>query len=122
MSVLDGATGKVVDVLKEADNALEIIHREGVLYIVCGDLDIAKVRKLRSASPPPTNKRLVAIKADTGEVLWEKDGKYTRELMPLTLASSEGRIFFQNANEIVCLKASDGTEEWRAVRPIQKAR
>ncbi len=122
VSVLDGATGKLVNTFKKTDDALEIIHQDGVLYVACGDVDIAKVKKLRSASPPPTNKRLVAIKADTGKVLWENDGKDTRELMPLTLAFSNGRVFFQNPDEIVCLKASDGKEEWRVPRPIQKVR
>jgi len=122
VSVLDGATGETVGELKGTDDALEIIHQDSVLYVVCGDMDIAKVRKLRSASPAPTNKRLVAIEADTGKVLWDKDGKLTEELMPLTLAISGGQVFFQNTDEIICLKASNGQEQWRVARPIQKAR
>lgn len=122
ISVLDGATGKLIDKFEKTDDALEIIHKDGVLYVVCGDVDIAEVRKRRAASPPPVNKRLLAVKADTGEVLWKKAGKVTRELMPLTLAVSDGRIFFQNTDAVVCLNATDGEEVWHAPRPIQKIR
>jgi outer membrane protein assembly factor BamB len=122
ISVLDGATGKLIKTFRKTDDALEIIHHNGVLYVVCGDVDIAEVKKRRSASPPPINKRLLAVRADTGKVLWERDSKDTQELMPLTLAFSDGRLFYQNTDEIMCLGASDGQEQWRTSRPIQKVR
>jgi len=122
ISVLDGATGKLVDRFNKTNDALEIIHHDGMLYVVCGDVDIAEVKKRRTASPPPANKRLLAVRTDTGRVLWERDSKDTQELMPLTLAFSDGRVFYQNTDEIVCLKASDGEEIWRTPRPIQKKR
>jgi len=64
----------------------------------------------------------MALEAGTGAKLWEKADSVTDELMSLTLAVAEGRVFFQNPDEVVCLDARTGGEHWRVSRPVVKKR
>ena len=69
----------------------------------------------RETQPPKT---IMAIHVDTGGVLWTQSD----EVIPTTLAASEDRVFFQNADEIVCLDARSGQNLWRADRPTSRSR
>jgi outer membrane protein assembly factor BamB len=53
---------------------------------------------------------VTAVNARTAERLWETAGK----IQPLSLAAQNGRVFYQDGQEVVCLSASDGGELWRA--------
>ncbi|MHC4629091.1 MAG: outer membrane protein assembly factor BamB family protein, partial [Planctomycetota bacterium] len=70
----------------------------------------------------PPAKRIVVLDAETAEVLWSKSDAETTELMPMTLAVSRGRVFFQNADEIFCLDAKSGDHLWRAERSTSRSR
>ncbi len=125
LTALDAATGRTVKTYQGTDGTLEIVCRDGVLFLVAGDegreepeADAATDAWRRGVTPPPRNKRLLAIEADTGELLWKKAGPQTAEVMPTTLAVSGGRVFFQNADAVVCLDAKTGEPIWRADRPI----
>ncbi len=122
LTVLDAATGELIKTYKGTDDTLEIIYKGGILYLVKGKMDIAEVIKRRSTSPPPRQKHLLALEADTGNILWELSNSDTEELMPLTLAVAEGRVFFQNPDNVVCLDAKTGGVQWRTSRPIVKQR
>jgi SAM-dependent methyltransferase len=73
-------------------------------------------------TPPAHQKQLVAVHADTGQVLWKNAQPYVHTLMPSTLAVADGRAVFQNAEAIVCLDAATGEAQWRSPRPIQRRR
>ncbi len=125
VSVLDAASGKTVKTYEGTEGTTEIIYHEGVLFLVLGDVDAeeaAKTARRRGASPPPRNKRIIVIQADTGDILWKKSYADTAELMPTTLATSGGRVFFQNTVELFCLDAKTGKELWRAARPVNTKR
>ena len=64
----------------------------------------------------------MAVDAATGRVLWRKSDADTRELMPTTLAVGKDRVFFQNADHILCLDAQSGDEVWRTGRPVSRRR
>jgi len=126
VSALDAASGEIVKTYGGTEGTDEIVCADGVLYIVAGNIDpdeaaAAAVRPF-GPRPPVRNKRIMAIKADTGELLWEKFDEDTYEIMPTTLAVSDGRLFFQNTREVICLDAETGDEIWRASRPIATKR
>jgi len=134
---LDAATGHTIRTYEQTQGALEVVYYQGTLFVVIGKAPklqsmagdreqqpgFAQVRPQR---PPyierqPT-KKIIAIHAQSGRVLWTKSNADTEELMPTTLAVSDGRLFFQNADEIICLDARSGTNLWRAERPVSRSR
>ena len=42
--------------------------------------------------------------------------------MPATLTVADGRVFFHGLDELVCLDAKSGKEQWKAPRPIRLTR
>jgi len=138
VSVLD-ANGNLLDTCKGTEGTREILHDDGKLYLVAGepgtDRDalrssepgerpgLTRVFPQRPAYPEkPPKKRVIVLDAETGKVIWKKNDAETAELMPVTLAVSGGRLFFQNPDEIVCLEAATGKEVWRAPRPVARNR
>ena len=134
---LDAATGHTIRTYEQTQGALEVVYYQGTLFVVIGKAPklqsmagdreqqpgFAQVRPQR---PPyierqPT-KKIIAIHAQSGRVFWTKSNADTEELMPTTLAVSDGRLFFQNADEIICLDARSGTNLWRAERPVSRSR
>lgn len=58
----------------------------------------------------------MAVRAATGEILWEKDNEDTLGVMPLSLAARGNRVFFQNPKAIICLDSASRDEIWRYTR------
>ena len=67
-------------------------------------------------------RRIAAVNAKTGDVLWKRDDAATAYMMPLTLAVAGGRLFFHNSNDLVCLNAATGEEHWHTFRPLATRR
>jgi len=122
---LDAASGDVARAYPETEGACEIVCDKGVLYTVVGTIDpqlYAASRRRGAASPTPRDKRLLAIEAGTGKVIWKKSDVQTTALLPTTLCVGGGRVFFQNPGHIVCLDAKTGQVRWRAPRPVRTNR
>jgi outer membrane protein assembly factor BamB len=128
VTALDAATGEIQRTYEGTEDALEIICSGGVLTLVVGPaLSHGAARTehkgmRRVAYESPDGKKLMAIKADSGEVLWTKDDEDTDSLMPTALAVSDEKVFFQNPEGIVCLEAASGKRLWRAERPVTTSR
>ena len=125
VSALSAATGELIRSYEETKGAEEILYDRGTLFVVAGDR--AKEEKAREAwrrgvTPPVHRKRIFALKAQSGKLLWRKADSDTEEVMPTTLAVAGGRVFFQNPDYVICLDASTGREIWRSERPIDKVR
>ena len=132
---LDAATGKTVTTYEQTEGTLEVVYREGMLFVVTGELGEQEAStegqrpgftQVRSQRPGyvenPPAKRIVVLDAETARVLWSKSDAETTELMPTTLAVSKGRVFFQNADEIFCLDAESGDRLWQAKRSTSRSR
>ncbi len=127
VSVLDPATGRVVRTLKGTTGTDEILLSDGVLFLCVRErLSVAsppkkKPKRRRNphewniAAPGPT--ALHAIDADSGRPLWKRPPE---EVTPLTLAAAGGRVCFSNRQELVCLSAATGKEQWRTPCPGQR--
>ncbi|MCX7015601.1 MAG: PQQ-binding-like beta-propeller repeat protein, partial [Candidatus Sumerlaeota bacterium] len=121
---LDAATGKTLQVYKETEFAEEAILRDGVLYIVAeaAPPDIGLRRQLGIALPQPVAKRLLAVRADTGQVLWNKCDDDTFGLFPLTLAAGDHGLCFQTDKAICCLDPASGSKVWQTPHPAHYPR
>ncbi|MBS3777018.1 MAG: hypothetical protein KGY70_17605, partial [Bacteroidales bacterium] len=73
-------------------------------------------------TPRAHNKRIMAVEASSGEMLWVKDDSVTAEIMPTTTCLGNGQLFFQNPDHVVCLEAKSGNSIWKSQRPIKKTR
>ena len=125
VTALDAATGKVVRTYAGTAKAIEILHHDGVLYVVTGPTSGTRGgasgrRSGGGAAPEP--KRIAAFTAETGQRLWSKGDADTRDVLPTTLCAAEKRLFFQNAEALVCLDARSGKTIWRAPRPVRRKR
>jgi outer membrane protein assembly factor BamB len=112
VSALDAATGQTLRTYAGTD---------GVLLLVIGDGQAHAAEASITQSGPYVSggkKRLLAVRADSGAVLWQKADAQTSELLPTALAVAGGRVFFENPQEVVCLDAQNGQENWRAPRPV----
>ncbi len=124
VEALDAATGKTIMSYEGTDNTEEMIYHQGVLLLVIsttapGDIDRRQLAVKRTQAQ---QKRIMAVKADTGNVLWEKRSPDTMGLMPMTLAAKGKRVFFQNTDNIICLDSQTGEELWRCPRASSYAR
>ena len=124
---LDAATGKVRRTY-EAESLADLVVSDGVLFALV-DLkprtcDYRQenshcwsegARARRGWAPTPDQKRLVAIEADTGKVLWRKE----RSAWPMTLAVDGRHVCFYDGR-VVCLDRRSGEELWAS--PAVKCR
>lgn len=96
----------------------EIIHNNGVLFLVSGTTEGEKVdrRQLADMRLAVEKKRLTACRAKTGEVMWTKEDKDTLGVLPLSLTAAGDRVFYQNTEAVICLDAKSGQEVWRYSR------
>ncbi len=124
VSVLDAASGELVRVYPETAGAEEIVLSEGVLYTVIGDAaaDEARERAVRRGEPASQGKSLVAVQADSGELLWKCPAEQAGYILPTTLAVADGNLVYQNADQIVCRDAVTGQPIWQTARPLIRLR
>lgn len=128
VTALDAATGKTLKTYEGTDNTLEIVCDEALLFLVAGDPTAQalskRVQDMEDWLCYPQyvakgiQRHLMVLEADTGKHLWKKADRDTTEIMPTTLAVDDGRVFFQNTKELLCLDAKSGTKLWRAARPV----
>ena len=133
---LDAATGRTVRTYAGTEGALEILYQDDRLFLVLGEpqegWQAEKAKQIVSLphyeppfeaySPPAHKRHIMAVAADTGEVLWNNSQPYTRDIMPSTLACSEEKVYFQNADAVNCLDATTGQLQWKAPRPAHRKR
>jgi len=126
ISALDAATGETIWTYPDTEMTEEVIFSEGVLFLVVKDTPPTTTwneyrpihrtignAKSQVASEWPwdeTNRWIMAIQADTGEVLWQK--RYV--VTPLSLAADRQRVFFHDGQRVVCLNRQTGLQKWRS--------
>ncbi|MHC4401407.1 MAG: outer membrane protein assembly factor BamB family protein [Planctomycetota bacterium] len=124
VTALDPATGEILRVYPGTEKTEEIICQRGILYLAATTSDPEDVdrRQLAQQRIEPDRKRLMAVAADTGEILWTREDDDTEGVHPLTLAVKDGRLLFQNTREVICLESATGDDVWRFSRPSGYAR
>lgn len=137
VTALDAATGNVLKVYEGTERTQEFAFDRGVLYLVIGDptdtLGIGNPRGGLGSSqfparaygpeiPKLANPRssIVALKADSGERLWEKSGSDTEAYQGTSLAVRGEVAVYCTADAVACLDRTTGRQLWRA--PITYAK
>ncbi len=113
VSILDAASGETLQVLEETRGADEILAIGDVLLVVACDLQEQSDEAARRGVPPAGSPRsLMAVSAETGQVLWKKSGADTAKLRPMTVAAAADCAVLQRGTEVVCVNIETGNEMW----------
>ncbi len=121
VSLLDAKTGEQVRVFSETRFARELVVSEGTLLCVtAGAADYDTYVPSHQRSPEEQRvvdggwgsrnemRRVVAIDPASGKVLWHTQSPVT----PLSLAATNGRVFFHDGSRIHALGLDSGKELW----------
>ena len=119
LTALDAATGEVVRTYEGTSATEEVIHRDGLLFLLV-DKDaeppeFANLNAIKHAyggafwSETP-RRTITAIRAGSGEVLWTSE----RTVLPVTLAADGRCVYFHDGSRIVSLDRLTGDEVWRS--------
>ena len=129
LTALDGATGKTLRTYEGSRATEEVIASEGVLFLLVHDapplyddfkpedVNIGQERDRVARDWPWDEKprRILAVRADTGEVLW----RHSSPVVPLTLAADGARVYFHDGERIVAWNRRTGQPEWRS-SPVER--
>ena len=122
VTILDAATGEKVRTVEATKPTEELIVNNGTLLAVVnkGDYatsdyvpafntgDQARVRTDKQFHWNRQPREVFGVDAETGEVLWRKESL----VAPLTLASTEDRVYFHDDQKVVCLDRESGKPLW----------
>jgi len=132
VTALNAATGEVVHTYAGTENTHEILFHEGKLYLVVSDPlpkesgttgeVLRRLQLWRGAYGRYVTrymkKHLQCLQADTGKVVWKKKDADAENVLPLTTALADARLFFENEKQIVALAADSGEVLWKTDRPV----
>ena len=134
VTALDAASGEVVRVYEGTRGADEILHKNGKLIVAVHTRGLEERKRTARESLRSGNgasygkKRLVALEAETGEVLW-RSKEYVginanRKLLAvhrhLNPVVGSDRVFAVTQDSLVALDWHTGEEVWKAQRPAAK--
>jgi len=122
LTAIDAATGETVRTYKDTSATEEVIASEGVLFLLVNDAPMnyneyrpatnnigqAKTRVAHEWPWDDRPRHLMAVQADTGDILWSKQYR----VVPLTLAADQMHVLFHNGDKIVCLNRNNGEQVW----------
>ena len=123
---IDAATGNEVKTYEGTGAAEEVIYTDGILLVQVdpdpSDMaELERQRQLRrnfnydsrnrAVIDHSKAKRIVAVQADTGKILWTRIGP---RVLPLTLSSRDGNVVYHDGDQVVCLDLKTGEENWKS--------
>ena len=124
LTVLDAATGKTIRTYENTKTTEEIITSDGVLFLLVTDSPV-KWKEFRPQSTyiwdpkeranndwawDEKDRKIMAVQADTGEVLWQKEQRVT----PLTLAADSQCLYFHDGEKVVSLDRKTSEQNWNS--------
>ena len=114
VSQIDAASGKTLRTYDDTAGAEEIILVDNILLVLKG----SPVAEQAIGHPAfkgklklPNSKSIVAVDTSSGDKLWEWS-EPGADPMPETLASADGKVFFQLGEGVVCLDLRSGHKLW----------
>jgi len=116
VSILDAATGKVLNEIPNTKNTDEIICDDDILLLRIRTAD-SPPEKNAWLTMPPQSGYILAVNAKDGKTLWQSKAE---TVSPLSLATKNGKVFYSNYKQLVCLDRKTGKELWRT-EPVQLA-
>ncbi len=120
ISVVDGASGKVLRNFPDTKGAEEILNVDGVIYALVNpkewalkdfapkqQQDQGRVAQEYEWDKQPRN--LVAVDAASGKLLWKKE---QAKIAPITLSADGKRVVYYDGEQLVCLDPKTGAQKW----------
>lgn len=109
VTALDAATGQTLKTYIGTEGTDEILYSEGVLYLV-----VNREGYTRSPFTAWTQQEriVMAVKADTGEVLWEKTWPW---VVPGCMALDSRIVVFFDGEQVVALDRKKGDVLWKSM-------
>jgi outer membrane protein assembly factor BamB len=95
LSAIDAASGKAVREYAGTEGLEEVVKDRGILLTISSDRGI------------------LALRADTGEQLWQWAPEQEDTIVPVTLAAANGRAFVKTDNGVTCLDSEGGRILWQ---------
>jgi outer membrane protein assembly factor BamB len=112
VEAIDAGTGKTLAIYAGTEGTEEIIWLDGLLLLSVGDAKPAAAGSdARRGAPAGSPRRVLAINAASGKVLWENA---VEKLAPATLGAAEGRAFYQSGNTAVAVNLKTGKRLWQS--------
>ncbi len=113
VTMLDGATGKVLKTFKGTENAFEILHEKGILYLAVNS-------GLKKEKEDPDISIMAVDISGSGKILWQKKGyrgigiteNLGPQYMDVYLTLGKEGLFFINKKDIVALDRRTGKKRW----------
>ena len=138
LSAVDAETGQILKVYENTRGTEEIVCHKGVLLLAIRSVTDERVAELekwaqlsvekhspiyaRETAQPLVNrfrsienkaeKKVIALDAGTGRLLWKKTGTDTVGLKVLSLCADGDRVYYQKGRDIFCLDLKTGRELW----------
>ena len=111
VSILNAATGDIVQEIEGTALTDEILHADGRLILRVRTPESPPEKDVWNSLPDKTMARVMVVDAKSGKKQWESKPE---AIPPMTLAVRDGRVFYCDYERIVCLNLDDGKEIWRS--------
>ncbi len=111
VSVLDAATGQLLQTFADTELADELLLVDDMLVVRVRTPDHRPDRQVWSNMAIRQSGRVMAVDAQNGRMLWQSEPE---TMAPVTLAVRGPRVFYSNYDRVVCLDRSSGNELWRS--------
>ncbi len=123
LTALDAATGNIVRIYKNSQATEEVILKDSILFLLVNrntkEPEFADLKKInnayRSKFWDEQPRRIMAVQAENGEVVWEKE----RTVLPATLAADQKHVYFHDGDRVICLDRETGDQFWQS-NPIAR--
>ena len=130
LTALDAVTGTTIRTYGDTKATEEVIFADGTLYLVVNPgrkpvdykaagtsyREIGRASNTYAWTPQGAPARVVAVNADTGQILWKHDSP----VAPLSLTVSDKKVFFANGTGMVALDRGTGKPLWTSQGPAIK--
>ncbi len=124
VSVIDTDTGEILQTIPGTESTEEIIHEDGLLYLVADtNKDKTEFQNGPRMNYPRSQwivrpKEVLCCDLDAGKVLWSKTFDW---VAPSTLSASRGKVYLFDGKEVVALGRDDGSVLWKSAElPVWK--
>lgn len=122
LTALDAATGRAVMTYPETQFTDEVLCDDDTLFLV---VNVAAQGPGRLKTSPPVKKAVVALNAQTGEVLWKTDdfvgiaskADAIERVTHLSMVLGRDNLFCLEEDAVVALHRKTGERVWRVDRP-----
>lgn len=115
LEILDAGTGELVKAVAGTEGTGGILASGGLVVVRC-QAPVSDMEKRRGKKPAQATV-LKAVNGKTGSEVWTKR---TNGIMGQLMAADQGRLFYREGVNLVCLDLVNGKEIWRKKPQIKR--